>query len=67
MSQEHSPGRLGYSVARFAEAMDIGRSTIYEEIRAGRLKVLKIGARTIITDTAAKNYLKLLAAEQAAA
>jgi excisionase family DNA binding protein len=37
-----------YSVETFCLAFDIGRSTIYEEIRSGRLKAHKVGTRTII-------------------
>jgi hypothetical protein len=37
-----------YSVASFSLAFSIGRSMIYEEIRAGRLAIRKVGARTLI-------------------
>ena len=40
--------KLAYSVETFCLAFDIGRSTVYEEIRSGRLKAHKVGARTII-------------------
>ena len=42
-------GQQAYSVEKFGDAFSIGRSTIYEEIRAGRLKVRKAGARTLIS------------------
>jgi hypothetical protein len=35
-------------VETFCLAFDIGRSTVYEEIRSGHLKAHKVGARTII-------------------
>jgi hypothetical protein len=37
-----------YSVETFCLAFDIGRSSVYEEIRTGRLKAHKVGTRTII-------------------
>lgn len=37
-----------YSIDRFCRRYDIGRSKAYEEIRAGRLKIRKVGTRTLI-------------------
>ena len=37
-----------YSVENFCLAFDIGRSKVFEEISAGRLKAHKAGTRTII-------------------
>jgi hypothetical protein len=38
-----------YSVKNFCLAFDIGRSSVYEEIRSGRLKARKSNNRTLIT------------------
>jgi hypothetical protein len=38
------------SILSFAERNGIGESTVYKEIKAGRLVARKIGRRTIITD-----------------
>jgi hypothetical protein len=52
--------RLAYSIESFAKAADIGRTTVYEAIRTGRLKAKKVGSRTIITTPAARDYLDAL-------
>jgi hypothetical protein len=49
-----------YSIDRFAMLFDIGRSKVYEEIRAGRLKTKKAGARTLITHEDALAWLAAL-------
>ena len=41
--------KLAYTIPEFSEASGLGRSKIYEEISAGRLKAVKCGARTLIT------------------
>ena len=48
MSLEHSPVKLAYGISEAVKATSIGRSRLYEEIRAGRLKAFKIGSRTPI-------------------
>jgi hypothetical protein len=40
---------LAYDVPGFAVAHNIGETSVWTEIRTGRLKTRKIGARTIIT------------------
>lgn len=37
-----------YSIEAFCERFGLGRSKTYEEIRLGRLKIRKVGARTLI-------------------
>ena len=54
------PGRLAYPIDDLADAIGIGRSKLYAEIRAGRLKAKKLGSRTIITTPAARDYLDAL-------
>jgi hypothetical protein len=54
------PGRLAYPLNDFADAIGVGRSKLYAEIRAGRLKAKKVGSRTIITSAAAHTYLDAL-------
>jgi hypothetical protein len=38
---------LAFSVESFAEAHDIGRNKVYEEIHSGRLRARKVDRRTI--------------------
>lgn len=45
-SDDDAPLALGISAA--ARAAGIGRSTVFEEINAGRLKARKAGRRTLI-------------------
>ena len=58
--------RLAYRVEDFVAVSGIGRTTIYAEIKAGRLKAKKVGKRTIITAEAGKAYLDSLPEMQAA-
>lgn len=37
-----------YSIEAFCERFGLGRSKTYEEIRLGRLKIRKVGTRTLI-------------------
>jgi hypothetical protein len=59
---------LAFSVESFAEAHDIGRNKVFEEINSGRLKARKVDRRTIITaeDAAAWRASLPLASEAAA-
>jgi hypothetical protein len=52
--------RLAYPLNDFADAIGVGRSKLYAEIKAGRLKAKKVGSRTIITSAAAHTYLAAL-------
>lgn len=60
MQQADVTERRAYSVASFGQSFGVGRSTIYEEIRAGRLKIRKAGARTLITHDDAMAWLNAL-------
>ncbi len=46
--QTECQNRLAYSVNQAVEATSVGRSLLYEEIRAGKLKTFKVGSRTLI-------------------
>ncbi len=48
--------RRAYDIPEFCEAYRVGRSTTYEEIRAGRLRIFKIGKLTRISIEAAENW-----------
>ena len=45
---------LGYNICDFCKASGLGRTTAYELIRSGRLSVIRIGRRTIITAESAR-------------
>lgn len=67
MQETDSIERRAYSIANFGRAFSVGRSTVYEEIRAGRLKVRKVGTRTIITYDDAMAWLHSLPSRSVAA
>jgi len=40
--------RLAYGISQAVKATSVGRSKLYQEIKAGRLKTFKVGTRTLI-------------------
>jgi excisionase family DNA binding protein len=57
--------RIAYAVPEFCQLAGIGRSTLYEEIKAGRIAVVKVGRRTLITAEEGRAWLRRLAGEAA--
>ncbi|MGE5515981.1 MAG: helix-turn-helix domain-containing protein [Bacteroidota bacterium] len=55
---ENSP-KLAYTIPELCAATGISRAMVYKEIRAERLKVKKIGARTLIPIDEAKAWMKI--------
>jgi excisionase family DNA binding protein len=58
-------GPLAFSVAEACSAARIGRTSLYQAIRAGQLRALKNGRRILATDL--HRYLENLPAFEAAA
>lgn len=54
------PQKLGYSIREACQASSLGRTTIYNHIAAGRLRVTRVGGRTIIP---AENLRALIAGD----
>jgi excisionase family DNA binding protein len=52
--------RMGWSIVDAARSANVGRSTVYEEIKAGRLVARKMGRRTIILDQDLQAWLSTL-------
>ena len=48
------------SISEFSERYGPGRTTIYEEIKLGRLRARKCGKRTFITEDDAEDWLQSL-------
>lgn len=48
-----------YDIASFCKAYSIGRTRAYQEIKEGRLKVAKVGKRTLIPAQSAEEWLSL--------
>ena len=46
-----------FSIAEFSEYYGIGRTRVYAEIRAGRLRAIKVGQRTLIIVDDAEAWL----------
>lgn len=55
-----------YTVAQFCEAYGIGRTTFYAEVKAGRLRTVKIGAATRVRRTDAETWANSLPGQAAA-
>jgi excisionase family DNA binding protein len=49
--------KKAYNIKEFCKCFSIGRSKIYAEIKAGRLRAIKIGRRTLITLADAEEWL----------
>jgi excisionase family DNA binding protein len=48
------------SISEFSERYGPGRTTVYEEIKLGRLRARKCGKRTFITEDDAEQWLQAL-------
>ena len=40
--------RMAISVAEFCKTFSVGKSLFYEEVKAGRLSIRKVGGRTLV-------------------
>ena len=40
--------KIGYSIREACQASSLGRTTLYSHISTGRLRVVRVGGRTII-------------------
>lgn len=56
----HIANKLGYSIREACQASSLGKTTLYSHIAAGRLRVTRIGGRTIVP---AENLHALIAGE----
>jgi excisionase family DNA binding protein len=54
-------------IQEFCDMYGVGKSTMYEEVKAGRLQVRKIGKRSLIAVDDADRWLANLPKQQAAA
>jgi excisionase family DNA binding protein len=55
--------KLLHSIMATAYKLDIGRSSVYGLIATKKIKAVKIGRRTLITDPSIQRYVTELAAE----
>jgi excisionase family DNA binding protein len=52
-----------FKVSEAMERLSMSRTVIYEQMRNGRLRYVKQGRATLITETAIRNYIALLESE----
>ena len=45
---QQTPVKLSYSIREACQASSLGRTTVYAHIAANRLRVVRIGGRTLI-------------------
>lgn len=62
MEQTASLSRAAYSTREASIVTGIGRTKLYEEISAGRLRVVKVGRRTLVPAKAIADWLSNLEA-----
>lgn len=48
--------KAAFSIDQFCDVYSVGKTTVYEEIKAGRLQAVKARRRTLITAEAAKAW-----------
>ncbi len=59
--------KLAYDLDELAEQSGLGKTKIYQEIAAGRLRAVKCGKSTRVTDEDARSWLRSLPALKLAA
>ncbi len=57
MSTDENLTKLAYTVPELQQATGLGRTRIYEEIKLGRLRLTKVGRRSIIRTDDARMWL----------
>lgn len=45
---DYDPAKLAYSIKEACQVSSLGRSTLYTHIATGRLRVVRVGGRTLI-------------------
>ena len=55
-----SDDRLAYDLAGLANAIGVGRSTVFRLIKSGAIATRKLGSRTLILREDAEQYLRSL-------
>jgi excisionase family DNA binding protein len=54
-----------FSILEFCRIYGVGRTTAYQQVKAGRLRVVKVGKRTLVPVDAAETWLKNLPSSEA--
>jgi excisionase family DNA binding protein len=64
--QERRARQRAMSIAEFCQKYSTGRTTVYAELKSGRLRGREVGRRTIITEDDAESWLAHLPVIEAA-
>jgi excisionase family DNA binding protein len=57
---ESTSAKRAFSIAEFCDRYGIRRTKTYDEIKAGRLRIVKAGRRSLIKETDAEAWLAAL-------
>lgn len=60
MTHENTPLKLTYTVSAFCDAVGIGATKFYELVKAGEIKTVKCGKRTLIRTDEAQRFVASL-------
>jgi len=55
-NEPHINQRVNWRVDDFCRAHGIGRTLFYDEVKRGQIKLIKIGKRTLVSDSEAKAW-----------
>ena len=69
MAIAYSPppaGAVAYTYPETCSVLSVGRDKIYDLVRKGDLKSVKVGRRSLVTATSVRNYLASIGVEVAA-
>ena len=55
---DSAPSALAYSIPDAAARIGISRSGLYEMIRAGKIPIIKVGARSLVGDHDLRTFLE---------
>ena len=59
-STKSASAKRAFSIAEFCDRYGIRRTKTYHEIKAGRLRIVKVGRRSLVTETDAEAWLAAL-------
>ena len=57
---DKTTGKLLFSIKEFCEMVGIGRTTFYQEVKAGRIKAKKMGRSTLIPKSELERFIEEL-------
>lgn len=61
-ADQNSFPKLAYSVPEFLQASGLGRGRFYSEVKTGRLRLTKVGRRSLVLADDARAWINSLAA-----